>query len=93
MSSWELIEVSKKECTPDNSRMYTIIKYCADKLIRCDIRDSDDMPVISFKGDFSDVRKHVIEFLVPFAISFEHASYIGEQLALCDALGVLYMQD
>jgi hypothetical protein len=91
--AWELINCEAKECTMDNSKHYTVINYAGGGIVRCDIMNSNDEPVMSYQGYFKDVRKYVVRFLEHAFISLEHASYIGEELALASALKEEYIQD
>jgi hypothetical protein len=77
----------------DDSEVYTVIYYTKSGMVRCDIMNSDDEPVKSFTGFYSDVRKYVVRFMKQLYISEEHASYIGEQLALANLLKEAYIQD
>ena len=91
--SWELINTEAIDCTMDDSKHYTIISYAGSGLVRCDIMDCRDRPIKSFQGYFKDVRKYVVRFLGYVNISHEHASYIGEELALCNEKQGDYKQD
>jgi hypothetical protein len=92
---WELINCEAIDCTMDQSKHYTAINYVGSGGVRCDIMSDTDEPVMSFSGHYSDVRKYVIAFFAEenINISIEHASYIGEQLALCDQQHELFIQD
>lgn len=109
---WQLIQVSKTEWQQDDSGYYTLIHYikencrkcdkacvdCVDGQVRLDIMDKDDMPVVSFQGDASDVRKVAVRRLGQLSgmwhdFSVEHASYIGAELTRCELMQGLYIQD
>ena len=91
--AWELINCEAQNCTMDDSNHYTVIHYCGQGMVRCDIMQGKDNPVKSYKGYFKDVRKYVVRFLSYAHISLEHASYIGEELARADILKEAYKQD
>ena len=98
--TWQLIQVSKTDWIQDNSGYYTLIHHIKDNIVRLDIMDKDDMPVVSFQGLAGDVRKHVMQWQdskisqkVGLGISCEHASYIGAELARCALLKTDYVQD
>jgi hypothetical protein len=92
---WALINCEATDCTMDNSGHYTVINYAGQGFVRCDIMTDKDLPVMSFKGFFKDVRKCVMQFFADekIGISTEHASYIGEEIALANTLAELYVQD
>ena len=90
--AWELVNCEAKDFTMDQSKHYTVINYAGSGMVRCDIMTDQDIPVKSFKGYFKDVRKYVIRFMEYCPISLEHASYIGEELALADCLKEKYVQ-
>lgn len=102
--------MSKTDWQQDDSGYYTLIHYikencrtcdkacvdCIDGHVRLDIMDKDDMPVVSFQGKSSDVRKWVMQnigLIMPMNISREHASYIGAELTRCELLKGDYVQD
>ena len=72
---WQLIETVDRECTIDNSGVYTVInrikqtethkQYASTNiLIRVDIlRTDDDIPLVSYQGEANSVRKAVIDWL------------------------------
>jgi hypothetical protein len=93
--AWKLVNCEARECTMDNSGHYTVINYIAGGLVRVDIMKTDVEPAMSFQGYFRDVRKHVIDWFIENTVSFshEHASYIGEELALASVLKENYTQD
>ncbi len=109
--TWQLIKVKQTKWEQDESGYYTLINYikedcrkcnkacinCIDGHVRLDIMDKDDMPVVSFQGKASDVRKHVMQHIPAICsgrlISIDHASYIGAELARCELLGSDYVQD
>lgn len=93
---WQLIKVQKTDWMQDDSGYYTLINWIDDNNVRLDWMDADDMPVISFQGAASDVRKHVMQIYavrVLWDISQEHAAYIGAELARCELLRDKYVQD
>ncbi len=91
---WKLIEVSKTEWQQDDSGYYTLIHYIKDNIVRLDIMDKDDMPVVSFQGKADDVRKRIMQsWAITLCISLEHAAYIGAELAHCAILKKNYVQD
>lgn len=92
---WQLIKVKHTDWIPDNSGYYTLINWIDDSTVRLDVMDQDDMPVVSFQGTASDVRKCVIRYPRPWRcdISLEHAAYIGAELARCELLKKDYVQD
>ena len=97
MSAWELINTEALECQLDESGRYVMVHYI-NGAIRVDIMenraDGSDEPVMSYQGFASDVRKYVIRYLgyAP-GFSFEHASYIGEQIERCSQQKEAYVQD
>ena len=109
--TWQLIKVKQTDWEQDESGYYTLINYikedcrkcnkaCIDGHVRLDIMDRDDMPVVSFQGKASDVRKTATQWIdsrisqkTSLRISCEHASYIGAELARCELLGSDYIQD
>lgn len=91
--AWELVNCEAKECAMDDSKHYVVVNYCGSGMVRCDIMADQDIPVKSYKGYFKDVRKYVINFLAYAHVSLEHASYIGEELALADQQKEKYKQD
>lgn len=109
--TWKLINVEHTDWIQDDSGYYTLIHYikencrkcdkacvdCIDGHVRLDIMDRDDMPIVSFQGKASDVRKHVMQHIPAICsgrlISVEHASYIGAELARCELMQGLYVQD
>jgi hypothetical protein len=56
--------------------------------------DGSDAPCVSYQGFAADVRKYVIRYLsyAP-GFSFEHASYIGEQIERCTQEKEAFKQD
>lgn len=73
-----------------------MINWIDDNTVRLDIMDTDDMPVVSFQGTASDVRKRIMQGLDwwnPYELSLEHAAYIGAELARCELLKKDYQQD
>ena len=97
---WQLIKVQKTEWTQDNSGYYTLINWIDDNTVRLDVMDADDIPVVSFQGAASDVRKHFMQWIdsrmsqkTSGRISCEHAGYIGAELARCELLKTDYVQD
>lgn len=92
--NWGLIECEDRECTMDNSGIYTVInrvkqtdvhKQYANTniLIRVDIMSSADNPLVSIQGKANAARKAVIAWITLHAvmpISTEHASYIGYEI-------------
>ena len=74
----------------------TACNNCIDGHVRLDVMDTDDMTVISFQGSASDVRKHIMQSVDQcnvWHLSFEHAAYIGYELARCELMQGLYVQD
>ena len=72
--AWELEEAEPRECTLDDSGVYTVIHRIApaetqiqfvDELVpvRVDVMTTDNKPIRSFVGNGNDVRKAVIAFL------------------------------
>ena len=54
------------------------------------------MPVVSFQGAASDVRKGIMQGLEQcnvWRLSYEHVSYIDAELARCELLKKDYQQD
>ncbi len=93
---WQLIKVPKTDWIKDNSGYYTLINWIDNNTVRLDWMDSDDMPVISFQGTASDVRKRIMQTVDDWntwPISHEHAAYIGAELARCELLKTNYVQD
>jgi uncharacterized protein (DUF1684 family) len=99
---WQLIKVQHTDWIQDDSGYYTLINWIDDNNIRLDWMNADDMPVISFQGKASDVRKHATRWMVltqhlehkeVYEFSHEHAAYIGAELARCELLGKNYIQD
>ncbi len=92
--AWSLINVEPIECTMDDSKMYTVVNYVQRDQIRVDIMTDKDEPVKSFIGFYSDVRKQVIRFMsYNVGFSVEHASYIGQEIALANEQKEAYVQD
>ena len=98
---WQLIKVQKTDWIQDESGYYTLINWIDDNTVRLDWMDKDDMPVVSFQGTASDVRKCAVRWMeqimysLHFATVFsvEHAAYIGAELARCELLKTDYVQD
>ena len=92
---WQLIKVSKTEWIQDDSGYYTLINWIDDNIVRLDVMDKDDVPVISFQGAASDVRKHIMQggLSIGSNMSREHAAYVGAELARCELLKKDYIQD
>lgn len=93
---WKLIKVEHTDWIQDESEYYTLIYWIDDNNVRLDWMDADNMPVISFQGAASDVRKHATRFadvIMDWNVSLEHAAYIGAELARCELLGKGYIQD
>ncbi len=98
---WQLTKVPKTDWIKDDSGYYTLINWIDDNTVRLDIMDRDDMPVVSFQGAASDVRKRMMQNEdqnpnrdKPLCVlSFEHAAYIGAELARCELMQQLYVQD
>lgn len=101
---WKLIKVQQTDWIQDNSGYYTLINWIDDNTVRLDVMDRDDMPVVSFQGTASDVRKQSVRWLERQAcedsgwlhhqvLSAEHAAYIGAELARCELLKKDYVQD
>ena len=93
---WQLIKVEQTDWIQDDSGYYTLINWIDDNTVRLDWMDADDMPVVSFQGAASDVRKSIMqnEDIRKLRInSFEHAAYIGAELARCELLKKDYQQD
>ncbi len=95
--TWQLIKVKQTGWKQDESGYYTLINWIDADNVRLDIMDRGDMPVVSFQGKASDVRKHVMQHIPVICsgrlISIEHASYIGAELARCELFGSDYVQD
>lgn len=105
--NWELIEVPTTEWMQDTSGLFSYISYCPDDTVRLDIMaDTGLTPVISFQGKAEDVRKTAVRYLaeeykpvyvddnlVYGRFSYEHASYIGSELAKAELLKDRYIQD
>jgi hypothetical protein len=103
--NWELKQVSDTDWIQDDSGYYTLIHYITESgMVRIDIMDKDDMPVVSFQGLADDVRKTVMRWFKRRSekmcgitrqqkISYEHASYIGAELTRCALQGTEYIQD
>ena len=92
---WQLIKVQQTDWIQDDSGYYTLINWIDDNIVRLDVMDADDMPVVSFQGAASDVRKKSARFMAGFGFVFsaEHAAYIGAELARCELLKTDYVQD
>jgi hypothetical protein len=94
---WQLIKVTDTKWIQDDSGYYTLINWIDNNNVRLDVMDKDDVPVMSFQGAASDVRKcsmrYAIAFMLDGFISFEHAAYIGSELARCELLKKDYVQD
>ena len=74
---WELETVEPRECTLDDSGVYTVIHRVVpvetqiqfvDELVpvRVDVMTTDNKPIRSFIGNGNDVRKRVIDFIVKY---------------------------
>ena len=101
---WQLIQVNKTEWIQDDSGYYTLIHYVKDNIVRLDIMDRNDMPIVSFQGQADDVRKYIMQWfskgigqvndrLYQSVFSIEHASYIGAELTRAAILRDNYVQD
>ncbi len=94
---WQLIKVPKTDWIKDNSGYYTLINWIDENTVRLDVMDRDDMPIVSFQGAASDVRKHIMQHISAICsgrlISVEHVAYIGAELARCELLKTNYVQD
>ena len=86
--NWELVKVKQTNWIQDDSGYYTLINWIDDNTVRLDVMDKGDIPVLSFQGSASDVRKEsarwferrskrVCGITRQQVISFEHAAYIG----------------
>ena len=89
------------ECTMDDSGIYCTINRVVENQhgkgyigtavsVRVDIMTDNNEPVMSFVGKADNVRKAVIAFLrLEFTdglrLSFEHASYIGSEIAKAES--------
>lgn len=94
--AWQLIKVKQTDWIQDDSGYYALINYIGDDIVRLDVMDKDDMPVVSFQGKAEDVRKCVTRYLERERMnrfSAEHAAYIGAELARCELLKTDYIQD
>ena len=93
---WQLIKVEHTDWIQDNSGYYILINWIDNNTVRLDWMDKDNMPIVSFQGVASDVRKHATRFaqiIMDWKISAEHAAYIGAELARCELLKKDYVQD
>lgn len=102
---WQLIKVQQTDWIQDNSGYYTLINWIDNNTVRLDVMDMDDMPVVSFQGAASDVRKRTTRWIEIDQnqnnngwicydnFSAEHAAYIGAELARCELLKTDYVQD
>ena len=94
---WQLTKVQKTDWIQDDSGYYTLINWINDNTVRLDVMDRDDMPVVSFQGAASDVRKYAAQYAEFWGLScdfsIEHAAYIGAELAKCELLRDKYVQD
>ena len=93
---WQLIKVKQTDWIQDDSGYYTLINWIDDNTVRLDVMDKDNFPVVSFQGTASDVRKDIMRSAAQgnvWHLSFEHASYIGAELARCELLKTDYVQD
>ena len=101
--TWQLVQVTDTDWIQDDSGYYTLINWIDDNNVRLDIMDSFDTPIISFQGKASDVRKHFMQNVdicsrcitscLRYITSFEHAAYIGAELARAELLKTDYVQD
>lgn len=94
--NWKLIKVKHTDWIQDNSRYYTLINWINNNNVRLDVMTTNDVPVVSFQGVASDVRKRIMQDLDrwnPLNLSYEHAAYIGAELARCELLKTDYVQD
>jgi len=96
--TWELKTVAHLEWVQDDSGLYALIYHLGGNLVRIDLMNTDNDPVVSFQGKAADVQKTVMRWseneelgFRPF--SLEHAAYIGRELARAELLGVEYVQD
>lgn len=74
--TWELKEVTPKECMMDDSGLYCVVNRVVKTVVhkehsgeivavRVDIMDTEAQePLMSFVGNANDVRKHVIDYLM-----------------------------
>lgn len=95
---WQLIKVDKTEWKQDESGYYTLINWIDANTVRLDIMDKNDMPVVSFQGEADDVRKYMMQHFGYLGknwplFSYEHAAYIGAELARAELLKSDYVQD
>jgi hypothetical protein len=93
--SWELIEVTgERDCTMDNSGVYTVINHTSDHKVRVDLMTNDDQPIISWQSNNVDaLRKEIMLVLGLHDISVEHASYIGAEIVRCGLMASAYTQN
>lgn len=95
---WQLIKVPKTDWMQDDSGYYTLINWIDDNNVRLDWMDTNDMPIVSYQGAASDVRKYIMQHLGYLGtgwlkLTAEHISYVGAELARCELLKKDYVQD
>lgn len=93
--NWKLIEVEPLEWMQDKSGYYTLINFVGDNIIRLDFMTSTDMPLVSFQGIASDVRKAFARYTEKngMMLSAEHMAYVGYEIARAELMQGLYVQD
>ena len=94
--AWQLNRIEADQpCVLDNSGIYAAIHYIAGGIIRIDLMDNDNNPVQSFSGKADNVRKVFCDYLDQnrYALSYQHISYIGQEIAKAAIQKHDYIQD
>ena len=93
---WQLIKVQHTNWIQDESGYYALINWIDENTVRLDWMDKDNMPVVSYQGRAADVCKAIMQSEDRCNVHirrYEHASYIGAELARAELLGSEYVQD
>lgn len=95
-TNWQLNRVDDIEHTQDNSGIIVYVNWdLQTSSCRLDIvAIVGGFPLQSFAGTAENVRKHTIRYLDKSwqGVSLEHASYIGAELARCEAETIDFVQ-
>ena len=93
---WQLNRIEADQpCIMDNSGVYTTVHYITGGIIRIDLFDNDNNPLQSFSGKADNIRKVFCEFLDlnGYMLSYQHVSYIGQEITKAAMLKTDYIQD
>ena len=94
---WRLVDVPDTAWQEDDSGVSVLINWVlpAD-VVRIDLIDiQDGRPIVSFRGDADNVRKHTMAWLAVYVPTFglDHAAYVGAELERADTERIDYVQD